>query len=48
MVDFDSAIFQDMDSFRKGRFSRWAIECFGFLFWELLEYPKCVQCHVIV
>ena len=33
-------IFQDMENFGKGRFSKWLWKCFGFAFGELLKYPQ--------
>ena len=40
-MEIDNAIFQDLESFEKGRFFKVAIEKFSILmFGKLLQYPK--------
>ena len=39
-MKIDNAIFQDLESFGKGRFFKMVMEKFGFVFGEFLEYPK--------
>jgi len=36
----DNVIFQDLDSFGKGGFSKWLWKRFGFFFGKILNYPK--------
>jgi len=39
-MEIDKAIFQDLESFGKGRSFKVAMEEFGFLSGKILQYPK--------
>ena len=40
VMEIDSAIFQDLQSFGKGTFFKMAMGNFGFLFGKILQYHK--------
>ena len=39
-MEIDNAIFQDLESFGKMKFSNWLYKSFGFLLGKILKYPK--------
>jgi len=39
-MEIENAIFQDLESFGKEKIFKVAVESFGFLFGEIIKYPK--------
>ena len=51
-IGTDYTVFQDLESFRKGRFFKMSIEKFWIFVWETLKHPKmdiiwfCIKQHM--